>query len=115
MPHFLYQWRYKDPAIQAMIEKPQDRPAELRKAVEAFNGRVQAFFFAFGDYDGVAIVDFPDNESCAACCLTLSGAGGNTVLKTTVLLSADEGHEAMRRARTANHGYRSPLGYASHG
>jgi uncharacterized protein with GYD domain len=115
MPHYLYQWRYKDPAIQAIIEKPQDRPAELRKAVEAFGGRVHAFFYAFGDYDGIAIVDFPDGESCAACSLTLSGAGGNTLLKTTVLLTAEEGREAMRRARTVSHGYQAPVGYVSHG
>jgi len=34
MAHFLFQWRYKDPAIKAMLEMPQDRPRELRKAVE---------------------------------------------------------------------------------
>jgi uncharacterized protein with GYD domain len=46
MPHYLFQWKYKDPAIQAMIETPQDRSAELRKAVEAFGGRMHQFFFA---------------------------------------------------------------------
>jgi len=115
MPHYLYQWRYKDPSIQAMVETLQDRPEEFAKAVGAFGGRVHAFFFAFGDYDGVAIVEFPDNESCAACSLTLSGAGGNALLKTTSLLTSREGQEAMRRARVASHGYRPPQGYASHG
>ena len=31
MPFYLFQWQYKDPAIKAMMETPQDRPAELRK------------------------------------------------------------------------------------
>jgi len=115
MPFYLYQWQYKDPAIKAMVDTPQDRPAELRKAVEAFGGHVHQFFFAFGHYDGIGIVEFPDNESCAACVLTLTGAGGNAALKTTVLLAPDEGQEAMRRARTVRHGYRAPTGYASHG
>ena len=48
---YLFQWQYKDPAIKAMMETPQDRPAELGKAVEAFHGRVHQFFFAFGEYD----------------------------------------------------------------
>ena len=47
MPFYLFQWQYKDPAIKAMVETPQDRPAELRKVVEAFHGRVHQFFFAF--------------------------------------------------------------------
>lgn len=115
MPFYLFQWRYKDPAIQAMVDVAQDRPTEVRKVVGAFGGRLHSFFFAFGEYDGVGIVEFPDNESCAACSLVLSGAGGNARLKTTVLLTADEAEESMRLARSASHGYRSPVGYASHG
>ena len=115
MPFYLYQWVYKDPAIKAMVEMPQDRPAELRKAVEAFGGSLHEFFYAFGEHDGIAIVEFPDNASCAACSVTLSGAGANAALKTTVLLTAAEGQEAMHQARTVRHGYRPPAGYVSHG
>jgi uncharacterized protein with GYD domain len=115
MPHYLFQWKYKDEAIQAMIETPQDRPAELRKAVEAFGGRVHQFFFAFGDYDGVSIVEFPSNERCAACATTLTGAGANVLLRTTVLLTANEGQAAMLQASSVQCRYRPPVGYASHG
>jgi uncharacterized protein with GYD domain len=68
-----------------------------------------------GEYDGVSIVEFPNNESCAACAVTLTGAGANTALRTTVLLTANEGQAAMLRASSVSHGYRSPVGYASHG
>ncbi|HMB07349.1 MAG TPA: GYD domain-containing protein, partial [Isosphaeraceae bacterium] len=56
MAHILLQWTYTDPAVQAMLDKPQDRPGELRKVVEAFGGKVHQFFFAFGEHDGLAIV-----------------------------------------------------------
>ena len=115
MQYYLFQWKYKDPALKAMMETPQERPAELRKAVEAFGGRMHQFFFAFGEYDGISIVEFPNNESCAACAVTLIGAGGATTLRTTVLLSANEGQAAMLRASSVSHGYRPPVGYASHG
>ena len=115
MAYYLYQWTYKDIAIKAMHETPQDRPAQLRKAVEAFNGKLHQFFYALGNYDGVAIVEFPDNESCAACSLTLTGAGSNTTLTTTVLLSPDEGYRAMQKANMTSTGYQTPVGYSSHG
>lgn len=115
MAHFLFQWRYKDPAIKAMLEMPQDRPRELRKAVEGFGGKVHQFFYSFGAYDGIAIVEFPDNESCAACSLTLAGAGAAATLSTTILLSADEGLRAMKKASAAKTGYQAPVGYSSHG
>ena len=115
MPYYLFQWKYKDTSIKAMIETPQDRPAELRKAVEAFGGRLHQFFFAFGEYDGIGIVEFPNNERCAACAATLIGAGANVALQTTVLLTADEGNAAMLHAYSVQSGYRAPVGYASHG
>jgi len=115
MSHFLFQWKYKDPAIKAMLETQQDRPAELRKAVEGFGGTVHHFYFAFGEYDGVAIVEFPNNESCAACSLTLNGGGANAALTTTVLMSPNEGVRAMRMARETKTGYKPPVGYSSHG
>jgi uncharacterized protein with GYD domain len=115
MRHFLFQWMYTDRAVQAMLDRPQDRPGELRKAVEDFGGTVHQFFFAFGAFDGLAIVEFPDDESCAACALTLKGAGANRTLTTTVLLSPEEGSRAMQKARETRTGYRPPVGYGSFG
>ena len=74
MPYYLFQWKYTDPAVKAMIETPQDRPAELRKAVEAFGGRMHQFFFAFGEFDGVSIVEFlPRYSSVGRVLLSHSG------------------------------------------
>ena len=30
MPYFMFQWTYTDAAVQAMLNKPQDRPVECR-------------------------------------------------------------------------------------
>ena len=35
MAYYLFRWTYKDLAIKALHQTPQDRPAQLRKAVEA--------------------------------------------------------------------------------
>src|SRR3974377_256424 len=110
MPYYLFQWQYKDPAIKAMVETPQDRAGGLRRAGEACGGRMHQFFFAFGEYDGISIVEFPNNESCAACAIILAGAGGPATLRTTVLLTANEGQAAMLRASSVSHGYRPPVG-----
>jgi len=111
MPYYLFQWKYKDPAIQAMIETPQDRSAELRKAVEAFGGRMHQFFFSFGEYDGLSIVEFTNNAACASCAAFLIGAGANTSLQMTALLTANEGEAAMLRASSVQSRYRPPVGY----
>lgn len=115
MPFYLFRWTYKDAQIKAMVDAPHDRPAELRKAVEGFFGRVHQFFFMFGDADGVAIVEFPTNEDCLACVLTLNASGPNTTFTTTALLTPQEAENAMRRAHMVSTGYTPPVGYVSHG
>ena len=115
MPNYLFQWTYKDPQLKAMVETTQDRPAELNKAVRGFGGRMLQFFFAFGEADGIALVEFPDNETCLACSITLNAAGSNASFRTTVLLTPQEAASAMRRARMVATGYTPPIGYTSHG
>ena len=115
MPHYLLQWTYKDPEIKALVDTPQDRMAELRKVVETLHGTVHGFYFAFGQFDGVAIVEFPDAEACAACVMTLESAGTNSRLETTVLITPEEGQRAMVRASSVMSGYRPPTGYGSYG
>jgi uncharacterized protein with GYD domain len=115
MSQYLFQWVYKDTSIKAMVDSPHDRYAQLKKAVEGFGGKLQQFFYAFGEWDGFAVVEFPDAESCCACSMTLAASGVNAAFKTTVLIAPDEAWRAMRRAGDTTIGYLSPVGYASHG
>lgn len=115
MNHYLFQWTYKDPQVRALVEAPQDRVAELGKVVEAFGGRLVDFYFALGDFDGAAILEFPDNESFDACLLTISSTGVNAEMKATVLITPEEGKRAMVRAGSVVSGYKPPVGYSAHG
>ena len=68
--------------------------------IEGMGGKLESFYYAFGEYDVVAIAEMPDNVSMAALSMTI-GAGGNlSSFKTTVLLTMDEAVEAMRKAGT---------------
>lgn len=115
MPHYLYQWTYTNISMKAMVGSPHDRSTELKKAIEGFGGRMHNFFYAFGEYDGLAVVEFPDNESCTACSLMLGAHGGASAFKTTPLISSEEGWRAMRKANEKETGYLAPAGYSSFG
>jgi uncharacterized protein with GYD domain len=73
---------------------------------ESLGGRVLGFWFALGEFDGVFLLEAPDN--CAAVALAMAvGAGGAVAnLETTALLDMAEAQEAMRRAAEAT--YRAP-------
>ncbi len=106
MAHYLVQAAYTADAWAAMVKSPQDRIEAIRPAVEGLGGKVVGGWFAFGKYDVVAVLEMPDNVSAAAFSLAASAGGAVKALKTTPLMTIEEGMAAMRKASGA--GYRPP-------
>ena len=69
-------------------------------------GRIHGLWFSFGEYDLVGIFEMPDNTDIAAFMLAAASNPGVKSIKTTPLLTMEEGMEAMRKAPSA--GYRPP-------
>ena len=65
------------------------RVAAATELIEGLGGKVESFYFAFGDTDAYIIADFPDNASVAAAGLTVGAGGGGTV-RTVVLVTPAE-------------------------
>lgn len=72
------------------------RRAAVERMMESVDGKVEGFYYAFGDDDAYVIVDAPDNISAAAVALTVN-ASGAAVVKTTVLLTPEEMDQAARK------------------
>jgi uncharacterized protein with GYD domain len=106
MPYYLVQSAYTPEAWATLIKNPQDRNEAVRPVIERLGGRLHGAWFAFGEYDIVAIVEMPDNVNVAAFSLAASAGGSIKALKTTPLMTVEEGIEAMRRA--GGSGYRPP-------
>lgn len=98
MPMFLHQWIYKSEQVDAIVTECMNREEVVRVATEAFGGKLHHFFFCFGDYDGMAISEFPDQETALACLMTIFGHGGLQRVNTTVLLSPEQSRRAVQLA-----------------
>ena len=108
MPHFLTQVAYSEQAWQALVANPHNRLDAIRPMIEKLGGRVVNAYFAFGDYDFILISEFPNNVSAAALAIAAAAGGAIKSIKTTPLMDAAEGLEAVRKA--ASSGYRAPSG-----
>jgi uncharacterized protein with GYD domain len=73
------------------------RRSVAQKLAESAGGRIESFYFAFGDTDVFAVADLPDSASAAAVALTVSGSGGATV-ETTVLMTPEEVDAAAKKS-----------------
>ena len=103
MASYLYQISYSAEACAALVKRPEDRVEAIRKVVEKLGGKVEAFWFAFGDYDLVGVLDMPDNSSAAAFSVAVAAGGACKDVKTTPLLSIAEGLEAMKKAGSSGY------------
>jgi uncharacterized protein with GYD domain len=81
------------------------RRAAIQKMVEELGGKMECFYFTFGEPDAFAIIDVPDAVSAAAMSLAVNAAGGARV-STTVLLTPEELDQAAKKQV----GYRPPGG-----
>jgi uncharacterized protein with GYD domain len=69
----------------------------IANMAEGVGGKLESFYFAFGDRDAYVVVDLPDNESAAAVALAVNSSGGAEV-RTVVLLTPEEVDAAAKRS-----------------
>jgi uncharacterized protein with GYD domain len=98
MPKYLIQASYTVDGIQGLLKDGgSKRRAAAEQAINGLGGSIEAFYFAFGDADGVVIVDAPDNQSAAAVSLAVT-ASGAVRTKITVLMTPEEMDQATKKS-----------------
>ena len=98
MAHYLITGSYTSEAWAAQIKDPQNRFELVKPLFESQGGSIESAYFAFGDYDIVAIAQFPDNISAASIAIAVAAGGGLSNVKTVPLMSIEDGLEALKRA-----------------
>jgi uncharacterized protein with GYD domain len=106
MPLYMTQVSYTPEAWAALAQSPEDRSEAFGNLAQTMGGRLLSFYNSFGEYDVLVIYEAPDESTAAAIVLAAVSPGHLSAAKTTVLLSAEEGMEAMRKAGEAT--YRRP-------
>ena len=108
MAYYMLQLAYTSEAWGAQVKSPSNSIDRVRPAIEGLGGKIESAYYTFGEYDVVAILQFPDNVSAAAFSLAAAAGGAVKAMRTTPLMTVDEGIQAMGKA--AGTGYRPPGG-----
>jgi uncharacterized protein with GYD domain len=104
--YYMLQVAYTPEAWAAQVKNPQNRLEATRPMVERLGGKIEGYWYAFGEYDVVVVFQGPDNVSAAAGAIAAAAGGAVKAIKTTPLMTVEEGIAAMRKAAEA--GYRPP-------
>jgi uncharacterized protein with GYD domain len=103
MPFYAQQVRYTEVGWAALVASPENRLEAIRPTIERLGGTIVDGWFSFGDYDMLLICQLPDSMSAAALAMAVSAGGAIKSVKTTPLLSFDEGVQAMSIAKSAEY------------
>ena len=98
MPKYLLTVSY---TLEGARGLQKDGGTKRRKAaqtlVESVGGKLEAFYFAFGDCDVICIADMPDGVSAAAASVALATSGAVSS-RTTVLITPEEMDQAVKKS-----------------
>jgi uncharacterized protein with GYD domain len=106
MPLYMTQFAYTPDAWAALTRDPVDRAQAFSRLAEQLGARMINLYYAFGDYDGVILMEAPDDVTAAAVVLAAVSPGHVKTVKTVPLLTVDQAMEAMRKAGGAT--FRGP-------
>jgi len=104
MAKYLWKANYVGEGLKGLIkEGGTTRRAVVEKMIKSMGGKLEVFYYAFGETDLFCIADMPDNISAAAMALIIAASGAVT-LNTTVLMTPEEMDQAAKKTPS----YRPP-------
>lgn len=106
MPLYMLQFAYTSDAWATLAKNPADRSHNVRQLAEKLGGRLVGLYYCFGEYDGVVLVEAPDDTTATAMVIAAVSPGHVKATRTTRLMSVEEAMEAMRKAGSAT--YQAP-------
>jgi uncharacterized protein with GYD domain len=98
MPFYLVQASYTPEAWAKLASDPTNRIEQVRPAMEKAGIKLVCSYLAFGEEDIVLIAEAPDNVTAAGLAIDFAAGGSLRSVKTTPLLTWEEGVAAMRKA-----------------
>ena len=98
MPKFMIKASYTAEGARGLLkEGGTGRRASVQKLIEGLGGKVEAFYFAYGEDDAYLIVEVPDAASGLALSLAVN-ASGAVRLSTIPLITPEEIDAAAKKS-----------------
>ena len=98
MSFYLLGLSFTAESTKRLVARPLNRQANTEKAVKAVGGKLHQYYYSFGRYDAIAIVEYKGNVDAVAGSMMAGASGAFARIETFPLLTIEEGVEAMGKA-----------------
>lgn len=98
MPKFLVHASYTPEGTKGFMKSgASGRRKAVEELLSSLGGKLEAFYFTFGEEDAILIIDLPDNEAALSVGFAVR-ASGMVQSKTTVLIPIEEVDRAVKHS-----------------
>jgi uncharacterized protein with GYD domain len=111
MPRYVSFFSYTGEAWARMLARPSNRAEAARETIEAMGGRMEAFYWMFGEYDGFVVYEVPHPAMAAAFAAGVTSSGLLRIVITNELIDMEDAHAALRMASGVAASYLPPGGW----
>jgi uncharacterized protein with GYD domain len=99
MSLYMFSFGYTPEVWARLIESPENREELVGRMLEDAGCKLQSLWYAFGENDGFAVVEAPDNVAMAGAAVKFGSSGAFRKFETTPLMTQAEALEALRFAQ----------------
>ena len=98
MPLYLVEFGYTPEVWAGLIKSPENREETVRQILEDAGSKLHNLWYTFGENDGFALIEAPDNTTAGALSLAITSSGAFRKFETHVLMTQGELLEALEKA-----------------
>ena len=103
MSLYMSTFEYKPEVWSELISNPENRTETVSRLLENAGCKLKGLWYAFGDGDGFALIEAPNNVTSASLMIAISASGAFNRFETTVLMTQDELISALEKAQNVEY------------
>jgi uncharacterized protein with GYD domain len=97
MTKYLYEAKYTSEGMKGLMKEGGSKRHEAAdQAMRSAGGKLESFYYTFGDSDVVGICDFPDQVSAIAVSMAINSSG-MTMIKLHPLIPVEDVDQAAKK------------------
>ena len=95
---YMISFGYTPEVWAGLIQSPENREETVGRVLESAGCKLKGLWYAFGEADGFALMEAPDNKTAAGLAISIASSGAFRRFETTPVMSQAETLEALQFA-----------------
>jgi uncharacterized protein with GYD domain len=103
MPLYMCAFGYTPEVWAGLVKSPENREEMVGELLAGAGCKLRGLWYAFGESDGFALIEAPDNTTAAGLAIAISSSGAFRTFETTPLMSQAEALDALHVAANVHY------------